>query len=174
VIRYSLICESGHGFEGWFRNSDDFETQRENGHLSCPACGTQKVAKRLMAPAVSTARGKENRQRPAETESADAAPAAAASQHPGEAAASATSKPALLPLDAQRQEVAAALRMLHAHVSAHAENVGSKFAEEARKIHKGETEERAIYGQTTPEDAETLIDEGIAIVPLPSPPDDAN
>jgi len=174
VIRYSLVCEHGHGFEGWFRNSDDFDAQRENGRVSCPACGTPKVAKRLMAPAVSTARGKENRQRPPEKEVADASAPAGGSPQPVAAADTTAQKQALLPLEAQRQEVAAALRMLHAHVTAHAENVGSKFADEARKIHKGETEERAIYGQTTPEDAEALLDEGIAIVPLPSPPDDVN
>ncbi|MCV3238547.1 DUF1178 family protein [Mesorhizobium sp. ZC-5] len=59
MIRFSLGCEHDHEFEGWFRNNDDFETQKKRGFVECPACGSHKVEKALMAPAVSTGRKKE-------------------------------------------------------------------------------------------------------------------
>jgi hypothetical protein len=59
VIRFSLSCDHDHEFEGWFRNNDDFETQQKRGFVECPACGSHKVEKALMAPAVSTGRKKE-------------------------------------------------------------------------------------------------------------------
>ncbi len=59
MIRFSLSCDHDHEFEGWFRNNDDFETQQKRGFVECPACGSHKVEKALMAPAVSTGRKKE-------------------------------------------------------------------------------------------------------------------
>ncbi len=59
MIRFSLTCEREHEFEAWFRSNDDFDTQRRRGFVDCPACGSQKVEKALMAPAVSTGRRKE-------------------------------------------------------------------------------------------------------------------
>lgn len=62
MIRYALICESGHGFEGWFSGSSDFEGQLARGLVECPVCGSKSVSKALMAPSVSTARKKDARQ----------------------------------------------------------------------------------------------------------------
>ena len=59
MIRFSLNCEQGHEFDAWFRSSDDYETQRKRGFIECPECGSSKVDKALMAPAVSTTRKKE-------------------------------------------------------------------------------------------------------------------
>ncbi|GEO86355.1 MULTISPECIES: DUF1178 family protein [Alphaproteobacteria] len=59
MIRYSLSCEKGHDFEGWFSESADFDRQLAGGLLTCPVCGSLQVTKVLMAPSVSTARGKE-------------------------------------------------------------------------------------------------------------------
>ena len=55
MIKFTLHCEQAHDFEGWFRNNEDFETQQKRGFVECPVCGSNKVAKALMAPAVSTA-----------------------------------------------------------------------------------------------------------------------
>jgi len=60
VIRFSLVCEHDHDFDGWFRNGNDFDSQQKRGLISCPACGSAKVGKALMAPAVSTGRNKES------------------------------------------------------------------------------------------------------------------
>jgi hypothetical protein len=59
LIKFSLTCEQAHDFEGWFRNNEDFEKQRKRGLVDCPSCGSHKVEKALMAPAVSTGRKKE-------------------------------------------------------------------------------------------------------------------
>lgn len=59
MIRFSLNCDHGHAFDGWFRNNEDFDTQSKRGFVECPSCGSTKVAKALMAPAVSTSRSQE-------------------------------------------------------------------------------------------------------------------
>ena len=59
MIRFSLHCDHDHEFEAWFRNNEDFETQKKRGFVECPVCGSPKVEKALMAPAVSTGRKKE-------------------------------------------------------------------------------------------------------------------
>ena len=62
MIRYSLCCDKAHEFEGWFSESADFDRQKASGYLTCPVCGSAEVSKVLMAPAVSTARQKEETQ----------------------------------------------------------------------------------------------------------------
>lgn len=62
MIRYSLQCDSGHGFEGWFTKSEDFDAQVASGFLTCPSCGSAHISKSLMAPSVSTARKKDEMQ----------------------------------------------------------------------------------------------------------------
>jgi len=141
LIRFSLHCDSAHDFEGWFRSNDDFETQRKRGFVSCPECGSQKVEKALMAPAVSTSRKQEK---------------------------------VALAMGEQQRKMMAALKDLSEKVRENAENVGDKFAEEARKIHFGETEARGIYGAATIEEAKGLAEDGIEFMPLPVFPDDRN
>ncbi|GAA0786345.1 DUF1178 family protein [Roseibium denhamense] len=176
MIKYTLVCETAHTFEGWFRNSDDFETQCERTMVTCPICGSSKVRKALMAPAVTTSRKKASPP-PA---NAEVQPVSAGASVASEATASANAPnqalqpSALLSGDAQQKEVIEALRLLRTRVIENSENVGSKFAAEARKIHYGEAEQRSIYGHTTPADAEALLDEGIAVLPLPELPDDKN
>jgi hypothetical protein len=141
LIRFSLHCDHAHDFEGWFRSNDDFETQRKRGFVSCPECGSQKVEKALMAPAVSTSRKQEKM---------------------------------ALAMGAEQRKMMAALKELSEKVRENAENVGDKFAEEARKIHFGETEARGIYGAATIEEAKGLAEDGIEFMPLPVFPDDRN
>jgi hypothetical protein len=141
MIRFSLICERDHEFEAWFRNSDDFDTQKKRGFVTCPACNSAKVDKALMAPAVSTAKRKEK------------IALAAGEQH----------KQMLQ----QFQELGRKLRE-------GAENVGDKFAEEARKIHFGETEARGIYGEASPDEVKGLLEDGVEVMPLPPLPEERN
>jgi hypothetical protein len=141
VIRFSLICEHEHEFEAWFRSSDDFETQKKRGFVDCPACGSSKVQKALMAPAVSTGRKQE--------------------------------KIALAMGEAQK-EAMAQLKALSQKMRENADYVGDKFAEEARKIHFGETDARGIYGEATPEEAKSLAEDGVEFLPIPVFPDDRN
>jgi hypothetical protein len=62
VIKYSLSCDNGHSFEGWFSTSADFDQQVASGFLTCPVCNSSAISKSLMAPSVSTARKKEAKQ----------------------------------------------------------------------------------------------------------------
>lgn len=141
MIRFSLHCDHAHDFEGWFRSNEDFDTQRKRGFVSCPECGSQKVEKALMAPAVSTSRKQEK---------------------------------VALAMGEQQRKAMAALKELSEKVRENAENVGDKFAEEARKIHFGETEARGIYGAATLDEAKGLAEDGIEFLPLPVFPDDRN
>ena len=141
MIRFSLHCDHEHEFEAWFRNNDDFDTQKKRGFVECPACGSKKVEKALMAPSVSTGRKKE--------------------------------KIALAMGEAQKQAMAQ-LKALSEKMRENADYVGDKFADEARKIHFGETEARGIYGEATPEEARGLVDDGVEFMPIPVFPDDRN
>jgi hypothetical protein len=141
MIRFSLICDAEHEFEGWFRNSDDFDTQKKRGFVTCPICHSPKVEKALMAPAVSTARKQD--------------------------------MIALAMGDEQRKALAQ-LKILAEKARQNADYVGTKFAEEARKIHFGETEARGIYGEATLEEASALVEDGVEFMPLPVFPDDKN
>lgn len=155
MIRYTLICENAHEFESWFADSASFETQAKRGFVSCPHCGSTRVERAVMAPNVA----RTDRER-----------SVRATQPP--AAASAQAPAALL------GEKEAALRQmlaeLHRHVAENAEHVGPRFAEEALKIHNGESDSRAIYGEASLEDARMLHDEGVDFMPLPRLPDSGN
>ncbi len=150
MIRYALHCDKAHEFESWFPSSDSYEAQRKQGFVACPVCGSTKVDKALMAPQVA----RKDRAPAAEPAPAPPAPVAVVS-----------------PVD---QELRAKLRELREHIVKTADPVGERFAEEARKIHYGESEHRSIYGQATPEEARELAEEGIEFHALPVLPDDRN
>ncbi|MDQ0013334.1 hypothetical protein J2W23_001713 [Variovorax boronicumulans] len=137
-----LRCAHGHGFEGWFASNEAFETQLAGGLVECPVCGDTAIVKLLSAPRLNLGNAK--------APAAEAAPAA----------------PSQVP--AQLSPEARWMRAVR-EVIAKTEDVGDRFAEEARKMHYGETEERGIRGQATPEQTEALLDEGIAVMPLPMP-----
>ena len=137
----NLQCSQSHGFEGWFASEDDFQDQLARGLVECPLCGDAGVAKLPSAPRLNLGA---------------AAPAA-----PVPAKQEVVSAPG-----AQLQ--AAWLQMVR-QVMANTEDVGERFAEEARKIHYGESEERGIRGQASKEETESLLEEGIAVLPLPVP-----
>ena len=141
MIRFSLVCERDHEFDGWFRSSDDFDAQRKRGLVSCPACSSAKVEKALMAPAISTARKQE--------------------------------KIALAVGDEQKKMLAQ-FHELGRKLREGAENVGEKFADEARKIHFGEAEARGIYGEASPDEVKGLLDDGVEFMPLPALPEERN
>jgi hypothetical protein len=166
-----LQCAQHHVFEGWFGSEDDFQSQLTRGLLTCPMCGDAQVAKKLSAPRLnlSSVRGERDARGvrgPSLNTSGDAASTATPTTAPA--------PPAALP---SLQEVAnlepaqlqAALLKMVRHVVAHTEDVGHSFPEEARKMHYGEAEHRNIRGHATPEETEELMEEGIAVMPLPLP-----
>ncbi|MEJ8475743.1 DUF1178 family protein [Roseibium algae] len=188
MIRFTLACEASHRFEGWFRNSEDFDRQIAAGLVTCPACGSVNVQKGLMAPAISTSRSKENRPVPEggagsnaiETPTAEPGAAATATAiapsavERGAAEPVAAERSALVPMDSKHKEILEALKGLRKKITETSDYVGKDFAEEARKIHYGETKERNIYGETTKDDAKSLIEEGISVLPLPVLPEEKN
>jgi hypothetical protein len=147
MIRYDLICDKGHAFDGWFRDSAGFDAQASGGLLSCAVCGSDRVEKQLMAPGI-----------PAKSN---------AREEPAK-------KMVAGPTDPKLAMMMQMVREMRKHVVETAEYVGSNFAEEARKIHYEEAAQRGIYGEATAADAKALIEEGIAVHPLPRLPEDGN
>ena len=145
MIRYSLRCAEGHGFEGWFPDAERFEAQRDRGMLACAECGSPQVDRALMAPPVRSAR------------------AAAPTPDPKPAGKPAT--PAIEVTQAER-----ALAELRRRVEAHSTYVGRDFAAQARAMHEGSSERRTIHGEAAPAEARKLIEEGVPIAPLPFAP----
>jgi hypothetical protein len=156
MIRYSLRCDRGHGFESWFQSSSAYDSQVKRKLVNCPACGSAAIEKAIMAPQIVSKKGR-----------ASAAPAPPASTD--------ATTPASTPLMmAQERELRAKLKELRDHIVKNADNVGESFPNEARKMHYGDIEHRPIYGEASPDEARSLIEEGVEVSPLPMLPDDRN
>ena len=136
-----LQCDHRHVFEGWFASEDDFLRQQGRGLVECPVCGDASITKRLSAPRLNLSTTR------AETPVTQ------------EVVATAEADQAL-----QTAWMAVARRIV-----ANTDDVGNRFAEEARKIHYGETKERGIRGQASRAETESLIEEGIAVMPFALP-----
>ena len=152
MIVFDLCCSAGgHRFEAWFASSESFAEQQTRGLIACPVCGDHDVRKAVMAPRVGA---KSNRQ-------AHAAPAPAETP---DAPAPAAIRAALAAIAAQQAEMLPRSRW-----------VGRDFAAAARAMHEGRAPEDLIHGQTSPEEAQALHDDGIAAIPLlvPFVPPDA-
>jgi len=140
MLVLNLACSAAHPFEGWFGSAADFESQLQRGLITCPACGDAQIERRPNAPRLNVAHARGETAPPADSVATD-----------------------LVGLQQQLQQIVR-------QVIARTEDVGERFAEEARRIHYGETAERGIRGRTSPAEAEALADEGIAVMPLPLPP----
>lgn len=138
MIVFDLICDEQHRFEGWFRNSEEFEEQLDTGLLTCPICGSDHVTKLLSPSRLNFGK--------AEKQALD-----------------------LLAIQNDAQQL---LTRINNYISKHFEDVGSEFADEVRKIHYGETDERNIRGSASVEEADELYEEGIDIFPIIMPDDD--
>lgn len=144
MVVYNLLCKKKHSFEGWFPSFEDFQKQAEKKLISCPTCGTTKVEKMPHACAVHV---KKEQPAPAKKQARTPAPAAPPSA----------------------EEFKEMLIRVHHYVKENYEDVGSRFAEEAKQIHKGEADERPIHGTATLKEAKELADEGVPFIPLPKP-----
>ena len=164
-----LKCAGQHVFEGWFASEDDFQSQLGRGLVECPLCGDAAISKQLSAPRLNL--GATPPASPAANLPAAADTAvSAASQPTDRALVPAGAAPALSAQDLQDlQAVQADWLKMARHVMANTEDVGSHFAEVARQMHYGETDERSIRGQTSRKEAVALLEEGISVMPLPIP-----
>ena len=147
MIHYELRCSQDHEFDGWFKDSAAFERLAKRGLVECPHCGETKVERALMRPAV------------AKREALPAPVPAPPSSPPEAPAAAAGGK---LP-----DHMRAMLQRMRSEVEKHCDYVGPQFAEEARKMHRGESDKRGIYGETSPGEAEALAEEGIEFSRMP-------
>lgn len=146
MIKYRLGCPGGHEFESWFRSIADYDAQSGVGAVACPLCGSSEITKQPMAPAVVS----------------------------GRSTATIVGPSGPAPDKAPNVAMADALRAFKKTVTENSEDVGTRFAEEARKIHFGETDERNIRGSSTLEEAQALYQDGIPFGILPPLPEDLN
>ena len=159
MIKYQLICDKSHEFEGWFGDSAAFESQQESGLLTCPVCGSADVRRALMAPNLASPKTRK-------TDLAEQQPSAQPEPQPQPQAPQQASA-ALPPAAARKmQELMSEMRALQTKIREECRDVGNDFAEEARKIHYGEVEPEGIYGQATAEEREALDEEGIEIMDM--------
>ena len=137
MIRYALVCEHGHDFEGWFGASADYEDQQARGLLQCPVCSSNAVRKAIMAPAVAGTKAQVG---------VDGPPPQA------------------------REMMMQAAQAVRQHVEDNFDYVGDDFANEARAIHEGKSEERGIYGEASGLDVKKLLEDGVPVAALPPRP----
>lgn len=140
MIQYSLKCAEGHRFDSWFQSASAFDKLQGAGHLSCAVCGSAKVDKALMAPRVNHSDKAEIPEPPAH------------------------------PLSGEKTPAEQALKALREHVEKNSDYVGKDFAREARAMHLGEADARPIWGETRPDEAKKLIEDGVPVAPLPFTP----
>jgi hypothetical protein len=147
---FDLHCdEQGHVFEGWFASHENYDQQQASGLVSCPMCGSTQVSKRLSAPRLNVSHLK------SPDRANRAAPSSAGADAP-----------------AEMTRLQAAIMKQVREMVRKAENVGPRFAEEARRIHEGDAQERPIRGTSTPEERQSLVEEGIEFMALPDILDD--
>lgn len=138
MICFQLKCYNGHVFDSWFRDSQSYDQQQQMNLVVCPTCGICDVSKAITAPNIIKDRADQKQEKKSEP---------------------------LIDADLQMKEL---VRNVDRYVATNFENVGDKFAAEARKIHEGEIKGHGIYGKASPQDAQDLIDDGIDIFVMPS------
>lgn len=153
MIVFNLQCSHGHKFEAWFGSSQDYEGQKARNLVSCPVCGDPMIDKAVMAPAVG-AKGNRREAR---------APVRAGAPGPRSVATMAPEEVAKL------QEVMHKLAEVQAQLLENSAWVGDAFADKARAMHYGDAPHESIHGTANVEEAQALVEEGIAVAPLPIP-----
>ena len=152
MIKFALLCTRGHEFQSWFQSSEAFDTQIKSGLVLCPFCQATEVTKAIMAPAIAS-RGEAKR---------------------AKISAQAQSQTKVALLDRHDRKSRAMINAFRKRLLEQADDVGTRFAAEARKIHEGLVPERPIYGQASIGDARALIEEGVPVLPVPPSPDEYN
>jgi hypothetical protein len=159
----NLQCAQSHSFEGWFASEDDFQSQLSRSLVACPLCADSAIVKLPSAPRLNLgAPANTSSTRESATENQTASHGAASSSGSVSEFGSAQEHK----LNAAEQ--AGFLKALR-EVLANTEDVGERFADEARSMHYGDTESRSIRGQASMQEAADLADEGIDVLALPMP-----
>ena len=168
MILFVLKCTTDHRFEAWFRNGDAYETQAAARAIACPVCGDTHITKAPMAPRIAKG-GRSRDDGPRDGDAQEAAPAAPSGGAPAPAAPPVPAVPSLPPEVRERfaAEVMRQLTEIRRTVERNCDYVGDRFAEEARRIHYGETDPRGIYGEASAKEAEELEEEGVTFGRIP-------
>ena len=189
MIKYQLICDLTHEFEGWFQTGAAFDAQNEAGLITCPVCDSVKVRRALMTPNLASPKRRRDdvrrlpmaeaghqahHQAGTNAPSSQVASGQTASAHvaaskpdPSKPASEQAASEQAAPSQAALGEAIAQLRQLQRKVKSECRDVGTDFATEVRKMHYGDSEPENIYGHSSAEERESLADEGIDIVTLP-------
>ncbi|HLX97408.1 MAG TPA: DUF1178 family protein [Roseiarcus sp.] len=145
MIKYALACADGHAFDSWFPDSAAYEKQRKRGFVACPECGSTRVDKAIMAPAVV-----------------------------GGERAAVEAAPEIVVDDRRRVRAREFFRRVRREIEANTDDVGARFPQVARAIHLGEEPERGIRGRASPAEARSLVEDGIGVLPMPMLEDELN
>lgn len=162
MMLYRLRCARDHDFESWFRDSAAYDAQQARGLITCPICGSAEVEKAIMAPSLGAGTRKFAAEAPAVQPPAVEAPTPAPSSAP------------MALMGEKEQALRAMLKAVREHVVKTADYVGEDFADTARRMHEGDEEKRAIYGEASPDEVRALIEDEIEVMPLPGLPDERN
>ena len=144
MIKYALACAEGHAFESWFPDSLGYDKQRKRGFVACPECGSTRVDKAIMAPAIVG----------------------------GERASS--DQPRGIIVDDRRRQTREFMVRMRREIEANTDDVGARFPQVARAIHLGDEPERAIRGRASLAEAKSLWEDGVRVLPLPTLEDELN
>ena len=165
-----LQCAQQHVFEGWFGSEDDFQRQLSRGLVQCPLCGDADIVKRLSAPRLNLGSARERSAGIAQEQSREESQEPARDTSPdGSREEAAPTRQDLVAGPQVDPAFAAAWMAIAKRIIANTDDVGDKFAEEARKIHYGEIKERSIRGKASADETRALLDEGIAVLPMLMP-----
>ena len=165
MIKYQLVCEYAHEFEGWFQTGAAFDSQNQGGLVACPVCDSSKVRRALMTPNLASPKRRRSSPEMSVPSTQEARPGL--SPHQGWNPAGDASPPVPAAVAAGVAEALSQLRVLQRKIRVGCRDVGHNFASEARKIHYGESLPENIYGQSTEEERDAMADEGIDVVAMP-------
>ncbi len=174
MIKYQLVCESAHEFEGWFQTGAAFDTQNQDGLVTCPVCDSNNVRRALMTPNLASPKRRSVSSEIIVRPTAEERPAISTRVSPNQAQDRVFDPGITAPAvtAAAVGEAISQLRHLQRKIESECRDVGNNFAQEARKIHYGERVAENIYGQSTEEERDSLADEGIDVLAMPwLPPD---
>ena len=144
---YSKFCSGENDFDGWFKNIEAYENQKQQGLINCPICGSENVVKSLTTPSLKT-----NKRQTSEDQN--------------ETYKTSTSSRNFLTTE-NLDNISTLLRTLKKEVQKNSSFVGNEFVSQVRSMRDGEIQEKPIHGHGTNKEIQELRDEGIDILNIP-------
>ena len=157
MIKYQLICNNEHRFDGWFPNIAEFERQQEKKLLVCPLCDSNQVDRAIMAPRIGKLKSK------SKTKAKSKSQLDKEEFYRGQ-----FTDDTMIPASRAKD----ILRKIRKQIVTEFDNVGDRFVKEYRKHEKGERDDK-FYGTPTQEEVKKLLDEGTDLFHVPAIKEDA-